>query len=268
MLLVSLIGYAQNRADKRTERAERKAEKREQVNKMIRAEEEGTIAYNNEWVLGGRIYSDGWGVFYQNGKMKSVTKTQWWSIEMGNRNHPKEQRLSTNSDNGSGLFFGTPLVFGKQHNFLFTKVGFGGQTLLGGKSNRNGVAVSAQYGGGLTIGMLKPYVVNVRDPLDGMTKQVQYRNDNSRTDSLILDPSAVIGSAGFFKGFTDMKIVPGLFAKGAIRFDYGRYNEIVSAIQCGINVEYYSKTMPIMALNDPKRFFVNVFVGVEFGRRK
>jgi hypothetical protein len=266
--MASSVASAQNREDRRNAKADRKADKRKQVNDIIRAEEEGTIAYNKEWTMGGRLYTDGFGFFYQSGKMKTVTKTNWWSIEMGTRKHPKEQRLSTDGGGGGGVFFGTPLIFGKQNVFLFTKVGFGGQTLLGGKGNKNGVAVSAIYGGGLSLGMLKPYVVNYRDPLDGLTRQGSFRGDNSRTDSLIIDPTSVVGSAGFFKGFNEIKFAPGVFAKGAIRFDYGRYNELVSAFQCGFNVEFYSRTMPIMAKNDPKRLFVNLFVGFEFGRRK
>ena len=266
--MMSTLAMGQNRQERRDEKAERKAERRKQVNDIIRAEEEGTIAYNKEWTMGARLYTDGFGVFYQKGKMKTITRTNWWSIEMGNRKHPKEQRLNVDGGGSSGVFFGTPLVYGKQNVFLFTKVGFGGQKLLGGKGNKNGVAVSAVYGGGLSLGMLKPYVVNYRDPLDGLTRQGSFRGDNSRIDSLILDPTSVIGSAGFFRGFNELKFAPGVFAKGALRFDYGRYNEIVSAFQCGFNVEFYSRTMPIMAKNDPKQLFVNLFVGFEFGRRK
>ena len=40
----------------------------------------------------------------------------------------------------------------------------GQQYLIGGKGNKNGVAVSAIYGGGLSLGYLKPYYLNVHDP--------------------------------------------------------------------------------------------------------
>ena len=65
-----------------------------------------------------------------------------------------------------------------------------------------------------------------------------------------------------------MKFRPGVFAKTGLRFDYGRYNEMVSAIECGVNVEFYAQEMPIMVDNPAKRFFANIYVGIEFGRRK
>ena len=270
LLVVALfptLAMAQtNRDDRRAAKADRKAKKMDEVNKMIRAEEEGTIVYNKEWSMGLRLYNDGWGAFYQKGKMKTVTKTNWWSLELGERKHPKEEKLSK-VDN-SGFLFGNPLVYGKQNVFLFTKVGFGQQLLLGGKGNKNGVAVSAQYGGGLTLGLLKPYYVEAQDPLTGITSSIRFRGDNSRTDTLFLDPASVQSRSGFFKGFNEAQIVPGLFARGGFRFDYGRYNELVSAIQIGVNMEYYFKEMPIMALNDADKLFVNIYVALEFGRRK
>ncbi|MEY2903010.1 MAG: hypothetical protein RLY89_2116, partial [Bacteroidota bacterium] len=65
-----------------------------------------------------------------------------------------------------------------------------------------------------------------------------------------------------------MQYIPGAYARTAIRFDYGRYNEVLSAIEVGLNVEYYSKKMPIVLLNDPKSLFFNAYVSIVFGKRK
>ncbi len=42
-----------------------------------------------------------------------------------------------------------------------SKASMGQQFLLGGKGNKNGVAVTYLYSGGLSLGMLKQYVLNV-----------------------------------------------------------------------------------------------------------
>ena len=65
-----------------------------------------------------------------------------------------------------------------------------------------------------------------------------------------------------------MKLTPGLYAKAALRFDYGRYNEAVSAIEVGANVEYYTKDIPQLIFIKQKKLFFNVYVAVLFGRRK
>jgi hypothetical protein len=73
---------------------------------------------------------------------------------------------------------------------------------------------------------------------------------------------------GFGKGWGDLKITPGAYAKAAVRFDYGRYNEIVSAIEVGMTAEYYAKKIPQIVFVAPKNLFVNLYVSLVFGKRK
>jgi hypothetical protein len=163
---------------------------------------------------------------------------------------------------------GNPLVYGKRNNMMFVKLGVGQSYLIGGKGNKNGVALSAIYSGGVSLGLLKPYYLNVTDNLSGQAEDIKYEGDGRRSDSLFIDPIAINGGVGFFKGVNELKVKPGLFLKGALRFDYGRYNELISAIEAGFNAEYYFADIPIMVNNDPKKFFLNVFVALEIGRRK
>ncbi|HSC52787.1 MAG TPA: hypothetical protein VLC98_04170 [Phnomibacter sp.] len=242
----------------------RKAEKREKVNQLAKAEEEGAIVYNKQWVMGGKLYNDGGAVFYEWAKKKTPYLGNFYIVELGTRK--AENQYKINYDDMGG--FGRPYIYAKQNVFLTTKFGFGQQYIIGGKANKNGVAVMAVYGGGLSLGLLKPYYIKKTDPLTNQEVTIKWQGDESRNDTLFLDQGSISTSAGFFKGFNEVKIKPGLFAKTGLRFDYGRYNELVSAIECGINVEYYFGEMPMMVHNEPKSFFANVYVGFEFGRRK
>jgi hypothetical protein len=62
--------------------------------------------------------------------------------------------------------------------------------------------------------------------------------------------------------------VPGLVAHLGLRFDYGRYNELLSALEIGISAEFYTQDMPIMVHAQPKQFFYNSYIAIEFGARK
>ncbi len=252
---------------KRAERAAKRAERLEKLDELITTEEQGTIVYNKQNIFGIKLNNDGYGAYYERGRQKTVEKASWWSIELGERMDPKQEKLSRLTQSGL-MLISTPLIFGKENNFYFAKLGFGQSRLIGGKGIRNGVAVSALYGGGLSLGLLKPYVVQVIDPVTNQSIDTWWKGDKSRTDTLILDKDALYGSAGMGKGWNEVKIVPGAFAKAALRFDYGRYNEMISAIQCGVNAEFYTSKMPVMINNEGKNFFVNVFVALEFGRRK
>jgi hypothetical protein len=160
--------------------------------------------------------------------------------------------------------YSNPYVFGKQNNFYYTKFGYSQQRLLGNKGNKNGVAISAIAGGGLSVALLKPYYIKIKDPVSDQVKDIRYNNN----DSLFLNPGVILGATGFSKGFGEMSFVPGVFGKAALRFDYGRYNDVVSAFEVGINIEGYSSKIKHMLLNKNRQFFFNAYAAIEFGRRK
>ena len=142
-------------------------------------------------------------------------------------------------------------------------LGVGQQKLIGGKGAKNGVAVSAIYGGGFSAGLLKPYYVTVFDPNTNQTHDVKYQGPNDT--AFLFYP---ISSAGFTKGFGEIKFVPGLVAHAGLRFDYGRYNELLSALEFGVSAEFYTQDMPIMVNATSKKFFYNAYIAIEFGSRK
>jgi hypothetical protein len=65
-----------------------------------------------------------------------------------------------------------------------------------------------------------------------------------------------------------MKIKPGAFAKVAMRFDYGRFNEVVSGLEIGMSLEAYGSKVPIMLLQKDKSIFFQGYIAILFGRRK
>ncbi len=241
------------------------AERRERVNQLIKQEEEGTLIYQKQGAFGIKLNTDGYGIFYEHGKYKTVLKTSLWWAELGERKNSKEEKLTKGSVLFPGLAIGNPFIYGKENNFYYLKLGIGGQKLIGGKGNKNGVAVSAIYGGGLSLGMLKPYYIQIQNGSSGTVQDIKY---SAATDSIFLDPNIIIGSSGFGKGFSEITFVPGAHLRTSLRFDYGRYNEVLSALEVGLNAEYYTQPMPIMARNTAERFFFNAYIAIAFGRRK
>src|SRR5690606_29222235 len=124
---------------------------------------------------------------------------------------------------GGFIFFGNPFVYGKRNVFYQLKLSAGQQLLIGGKGNKNGVSVYGIGTGGLSLGILRPYYVEVQD-MDNKNRFVKYDSP----DSALFLSQRIIGGAGLTKGWNEMKFVPGLHAKTAIRFDYNRFNTILS----------------------------------------
>jgi len=236
--------------------------RQDRIDSLIKKEEEGALIFSKQYIFGAKLNTDGWAALYEHGKYKTINTTNLWWLEIGERKNPKEERKAVFLSNG--LQVGNPFIYGKINNFYFLKLGVGQQRLIGGKGNKNGVAVSINYGGGISAGYLKPYYLTVSDSV-GNVSDIKY---GPATASIFTDPSAIIGSAGFTKGFSEGQFSPGAHAKIGLRFDYGRYNEVVSAIEVGINAEYYSKKMPIIITSSDKSFFFNAFAAIEFGGRK
>jgi hypothetical protein len=269
VLLLSFLfvgmGYTQQRklSPAQEEKLRLKNERREKINQLIKQEEEGALIYQKQITQGIHFNTDGWSVFYEKGKYKTITTTNLWWVEIGEHRHPKEERTPTASS-VQGFIILSNYVYGKQNNLYDVKLGFGQQKLIGGKGNKNGVAVSAIYGGGITAGLLKPYYLQIQNPSTQRQEDIKYDNN----DQLFLDPTIILGKGSFSKGFSEMQFVPGGHVKGALRFDYGRYNEVVSALEVGLKATYFSKKMPVMLLNDEKSLFFNAYISVIFGKRK
>jgi hypothetical protein len=242
---------------------QKKAERREKINQLIKQEEEGALIYQKQGAFGFKFNTDAWSMFYEHGKYKTINKTSLWWLELGERKHPKEEKVPTLNAQ-QGFLIISSYIYGKRNNFYYLKAGLGQQTLIGGKGNKNGVAVSAIYGAGFSAGLLKPYYLEIVNPSTNKKEEIKYDNN----DNLFLDPTIILGKGSFGKGFNEIKFVPGAHARAALRFDYGRYNEVLSAMEVGINAEYYSQTMPILLLNKDKKFFFNAYIALVFGKRK
>jgi len=240
---------------------ELKDEKKQRINALIKQEEEGVIAYRKHTVFGFKLANDGYGAFLEIGKAQSVKKALLFQLYISERKHQKEQKQS------DPFLPTSPFIFGKI-NFLYPiKLGVQQQILLGNKTNKNGVAVTGNFGGGLSLGLLRPYYVDINDVTSRKSIKYDGADSNTFSNGNTLR-SLQASSAGFTKGWSEIKVIPGLYGKAALRFDYGRYNEMVSALEVGVSAEFYSKKIPQLVVFKQEQLFLNIYVAILFGRRR
>ncbi len=237
-------------------RQNRQEEKRQHINNIIKQEEEGVITYKKSFAFGIKLISDGYGAFLELGRASSVKKALLYQLEFSERKSVKEQKQNSYFSNSVSYIYG-------KENFVYpVKLGVQQQILLGNKLNKNGVAITGNYGGGVSMALLRPYYVQVQNG-----NGIDYIKYNSK-DSLQFLSGKIYGGPGLSKGWNELTVDPGLYAKAAVRFDYGAFNEIVSAIEVGVTGEYYSKKIPQMVYNPEKQFFFSGYVTIMFGKRK
>ncbi|HJU46153.1 MAG TPA: hypothetical protein VJ647_05170 [Chitinophagaceae bacterium] len=251
---------------------DKKTAKKERIEARMKLAEENDPPFKKHSIFGLKLNSDGYGIAYESGKYITARKTRLLQFELNEKFHPKEEKVSSLPDAFGNV---THLKFGKANNFFQFKAGYGQQRLIGGKANKNGVAVSALYAGGLSLGILKPYYVDVEDANNG-NERIRYKFSDSIPASSSYN---IVGASGFGAGWGEAKFKPGIHAKTALRFDYGRFNETVTAIEAGVNIEYYTSeilqmTFPTQIGPNPpfiskeNKLFFNAYISIEFGRRK
>jgi hypothetical protein len=259
LILLTVVSlYAQD-SSYVSPRRNKKDAKKERINNLIRMEEEGDLIFNKHNIFSIRLATDGYGINFEKGKFVTPTRTVLYQFELNEKKSPKEHKVSASPDQ----FNYSSLVPYKLNNFYIFKLAIGQQHLIGGKGNKNGVAVTALYTGGFSLGMLKPYYVDVQNTQTGETNRMTFTE--LQKDTL---PDVVTGASGFTVGWSHLSIKPGVNAKGALRFDYGRLNQSVTAIEVGLTGEYYFSKIPQVLLVPEKTFFFNAYVQIMFGSRK
>jgi hypothetical protein len=264
-VLISVTAFTQDSTGSRKiSKNEKQEARKKQIDDIIKKEAEGQLVYSKQNTFSIKLNSNGWGLFYERGRFINVNKTFLWWAELSEIKSPKEEK-NTRID-GFGFALGNPYIYGKINTVFSLRAGLGQQRLIGGKGNRNGVAVSAIYGGGLTAGLIKPYYLNViSDPSTGEISDIKYQGPG---DSTFLDPFLILGGSGFGKGISEISLQPALHTRAGLRFDYGRYSELLSAIEVGVQAEYFFKELPIMAVAQNRQFVFNAYVAILFGNRK
>jgi hypothetical protein len=251
-IFIFQLGMAQDGSDRQQSRREAK---RQRINALIKQEEEGVIAYRKHMLFGLKLTSDGYGGFLEMGRARSIKRSMLYQFEITERKHTKEEKQQIFSTTA-------PFIYGKLNFFYPVKLGVQQQFLLGNKGNKNGVSITGSFGGGIIAGLLRPYMIEI---IDSIGKR---RFVDSRDSFYFLNGAFYIGGPGLGTGWNNIKVTPGIYLKPALRFDYGKYNEMINALEVGLIAEFYSKKIPQMALNKEKQFFLSAFVALEFGKRK
>ena len=245
--------YAQVKT--KSAKEQKKVIRKERIIAIAKQEEEGVITYNKHFLGGIKLTTDGYGGFLEIGRAQTVKKALLFQLDISERKHPKEEKQFSQSSNAG------PFIYGKINFFYPVKLGVQQQFLLGNKGNKNGVSVSANVGGGISIGLLRPYLLGY----DSAGIQIFKGLADDSTRFLTQDP---ISGPNFGTGFNKLKVTPGAYAKAGLRFDYGKFNEMINAIEVGVVAEFYSKAIPQMAFTKHEKFFFSAYVTLMFGKRK
>ena len=239
---------------------------------IVNADGKGVV-YNSEFTIDVRLHTNGWSLGYNKAEIVQFDRIKFQGIEIGEIKHPKQDRrtfdlLAFGSNNNDSRSY----IYGKQNNLFFIKYNIGQKRYLTDKAERKGAVFGISYSAGPTLGLVKPYLVEVVETEIGANGAlgrdvvaIQYDGTN---DDVFLDPNEVVGPAGISKGWGDLKVQPGLHAKAAIHLDWGAFDQVVKGFEMGLMVDFFFKEVPIMIIEDNSQLFLNLYINAHIGRRK
>jgi hypothetical protein len=112
---------------------------------------------------------------------------------------------------------------------------------------------------------MKPYYVEIGPNRDQPSRSIKY---SPETENLFLDANRIRGKGGLLKGIGESQIIPGVHGQIGVHLDWGAFDEFLKAMEVGIMLDVFPKSLPIMVRQQNKPFFLNLYVSLLLGKRE
>ena len=223
---------------------------------QVKSQEDIKLYYRSSYTFGLVLHTEGLGASFKYQQHSSFKDKRFFQYELLGLNHPKQQKIfNAFDDNAKGFFYS------KINALTSMRFGFGNQHAVAAKELKKGVQVAYVYSGGVNLGFLRPIYLQVYD-VDGNNQIVTRRYDPE-----VHTLGTIYGRASFVNGLSEMSIVPGIFAKFGLNFEYSPYDEKLKSIEAGIAFDLFYKEVPIMYNTYNNQYWVTFYLMFEIGKK-
>jgi len=223
-------------------------------------QEQPRIFYRNERSVGLMLNSNGFGAGFRYASRINARKKTIWEAGFASIRHPKEIKINNNYSYSSRSF-----VFGKTNSFISIETGWGKQNEMFRKIDKGGISIRRYWSVGPALGLLKPiYYEVVKIGAGGYeTNYLEEEKFNSATHQ-----GNIYGRASFFKGISEISIIPGATARAGVSFEYSTSDITIHALETGVALDVFPRRIEIMATDIEKNdfLFLTLFVSYRFGK--
>lgn len=215
------------------------------------------------------LHTLGYGAGLRKGWNKTYYQRYFLEADILEMRAPNQVRVyNLNFDNTRGYFYG------KQNALDIIRIGVGRSALLNRKPYWGGIDVRHFLSGGISMGFAIPtylyiayytkvdniYFYETRLEKYDPEKHFPYRGLNPDIDCDIYSKGPIL------KGFSELKLHPGIYLKTGFNFDFSKINDRVRALEVGIAAEGFLNSVQMMAFSDPRRFFITGYFSFQFGK--
>jgi len=77
----------------------------------------------------------------------------------------------------------------------------------------------------------------------------------------------IVGSGSYFKGFNELTLQPGLYAKLALNFEYSAERQLIRSLETGVVVDTYFKNIEILAFDRNYPVYISFYLSLQYGSK-
>lgn len=227
------------------------------------------IIYNKEKAFKARLQTNGLGLSWYTGKIRTYYKTNFTHYEIGflKNSHEFTQRFDYSNPFTSQS--ARSFTFGKRNSLYVARVGFGQKTYYSDKQKHRGIAIGSTYEFGGTLGLQKPYYLElIRFKDNGSSAYLSTEKYSEDNKEIFTDINRIFGGAGFFKAWDEVKPLPGVYGRAGLLFEWDTSEGYFTGMEAGIQIDAFPKKVPIMVNQPNQLMFINLYVTIELGKRK
>jgi hypothetical protein len=221
----------------------------------------GITTNTNSGIVGGFAYRRS---KLLSGTLFGMPQYRYLSIEIVNVKHPKEIQSSINT-------VGSRYIDGKENYLFVLRPQYGREVKLFQRSSDEGIAVSGILAAGPSLGIIKPYYLEVS--YGNATRTVPASQVNGFTTPT---GETVTGAGGFFEGLGQSKLTVGLNLKAALSFELSAFRNNTTGVEIGFLAEIFPNKVVIIPNTDPngkredgnRNFFTSGYITLFFGSKK
>lgn len=219
---------------------------------------QGKVFYRNEKSIAILLNSNGFGLSGRYAKRIDAANKTIYDLDFVFLKHPKEVKQPSQFNPNASSF-----VYGKQYIAFNLRPGIGKQKEIFRKFDVGGISVRRYYTVGPSLSILKPIYYDVQYLIPN---SLIYEEKTEKFSSNISQQGGIKGRASFFKGFDELKFIPGAYAKFGLSFEYSKLDLVIHSIDAGIIVEGFVEKLPIMATKENNQFYLTLFVSYRLGK--
>lgn len=205
--------------------------------------------------LGIAASGKGVGFFFGSARQIREVRSLIRSLELGNLRHPREIDVVNTSIPNSA-----PYVFGKINRAYILRGLAGWRWQIAARSDRKSIGLHGHFSGGLSMAYMAPVYV---DLLYIDNNSAYYRPTRYNPE---LNPQFLIGGRSAFNyGLGEGKVIPGIHLRMGLEARWGNFRNDYKQLGCGIMVDAFSKSLPIMYGQASKSVYSSFYLSFALG---